>query len=517
VKYILLLLLISISYTREFKVASYNVENLFDDVVNGSEYDEYIIGRHNWSRHMVEIKLNNISEVLCELDADIVGLQEIENEAILLRLQKRLKRVGCPYRYRAITTQKRKVAINVALLSRYPILSKREIKVNYSPYDRNILETKIGIDGYTLTIFVNHWKAKSRNGKESRRVNYAKALMERVSKLSKGREYLILGDMNSNYDEYRVIDDRLNDTRGKTAINHILNSIIDDKMVSKEDIISLDKKLHYNLWLELPPLYRWSHNYYGRKGAIDHILLPYRLFDGKGIDYINGSFGVLRDRFLFTKERWIYSWQYSHSRHLGGGYSDHLPIYASFDTKPYRADQVIEAKSEDIETLYDIDRLTHPIELKGATLILKRGDSGIIKQRAKGRAIYLYKTARELEEGKRYDIVVGQIANYKGLKEIIEIDSIKELKSIDIDDYYLHQELLRIDDPTLQNQIFIDIVGVYRDGYLYRDDQKIPIYFKKRRSKPNDGDRVVLKYAHLGEYKTPQLIIYSSDDFDIMR
>jgi len=517
VRYILLLLLLSISYAREFKVASYNVENLFDDVVDGSEYDEYIIGKHNWSSRMVEIKLNHISEVLCELDADIVGLQEIENEAILVRLQKRLKRVGCPYRYRAITTQKRRIAISIALLSRYPILNKREIRVNYSPYDRNILEAKIDIDGYPLTIFVNHWKAKSRNGKESRRVIYAKALMKRVERLPKGSEYIILGDMNSHYDEYRVIDSRLNDTRGKTAINHILNSIIDDKMVSEENIILLDDKLHYNLWLELPPPYRWSHNYYGRKGAIDHILLPHNLFDARGVDYINNSFGVLRDRFLFTKEGWIYSWRYKHSKHLGGGYSDHLPIYASFDTIPYRADPEKVAKIGDIEDLYNIDRLTHPIELKGATLILKRGDNGIIKQRAEGRAIYLYGTARGLNEGMRYDIVVDQIGSYKGLKEIIEIGSIKELKPIDIDDYYLPQELLNPNDPTLQNQIFINIVGIYRDGYLYVDDQKIPIYFKKRRYKPNDGDRIVLKYAHLGEYKTPQLIIYSREDFDILR
>ncbi|HHH37402.1 MAG TPA: hypothetical protein ENK77_02160, partial [Epsilonproteobacteria bacterium] len=93
-----------------FVVASYNVENLFDDAKNGSEYDDYIPGRHNWTSRMVEIKLNHTAEVLCDLDADIVALQEIENEAILARLQKRLKRVGCPYPYRAIT-HKKKTAI----------------------------------------------------------------------------------------------------------------------------------------------------------------------------------------------------------------------------------------------------------------------------------------------------------------------------------------------------------------------------------------------------------------------
>jgi endonuclease/exonuclease/phosphatase family metal-dependent hydrolase len=121
--FLLLLLPILLSATT-FKVASYNVQNLFDDIRNGSEYDDYIPGKHNWTSRMVDIKLNHTAEVLCDLDADIVALQEIENESILIRLQKRLKRVGCSYPYRAITRMKR-TAIHMALLSRFPILDER--------------------------------------------------------------------------------------------------------------------------------------------------------------------------------------------------------------------------------------------------------------------------------------------------------------------------------------------------------------------------------------------------------
>lgn len=37
---------------------------------------------------MVDIKLNHTAEVICDLDADILGLQEVENRSILNALQK---------------------------------------------------------------------------------------------------------------------------------------------------------------------------------------------------------------------------------------------------------------------------------------------------------------------------------------------------------------------------------------------------------------------------------------------
>ena len=64
-------------FSTPIKVATYNVENLFDADYQGSEYEAYIPGKHNWNRRMVEIKLNHIAEVICDLNADILGLQEV--------------------------------------------------------------------------------------------------------------------------------------------------------------------------------------------------------------------------------------------------------------------------------------------------------------------------------------------------------------------------------------------------------------------------------------------------------
>ncbi len=501
----------------EFKVASYNVENLFDDKIDGTEYKEYRVGRHNWSTHMVDIKLNHISEVLCEVDADIVALQEIENVAILQRLQKRLKRVGCPYRYRAITSKKKSVAVNVALLSRYSIKKKREIAINYSKHDRNILEVKLDIDGYPFTLFVNHWKAKSRNGTESRRVHYAKALLQRLKKLPKRVEYIIVGDTNSNYDEYRLLTKKNNDTNGITAINHILQTIKNGRLITKEDISKLDALYHYNLWLEYPPYKRWSHNYYGHKGAIDHILIPHQLVDGENIDYINHSFGVSKVPILFTTKGWINRWQYKHGKHLGKGYSDHLPIFASFSTKAYQKDTKQIPKDSTIEALYRVEKITQPIKLSHATLLFKRGDNGVIKQSKDGAAIYLYGSARGLEEGKIYDIVVEQIADYKGLKEITKLNAVKRGVNEELQSYYRTQESLSMNKTRDQNQIFVNLRAIYKKGRVVIDGKQIPIYFIKRAYRPTDGSRLTIDYAQLGYHDGLQLIIHSDKDFSIER
>jgi endonuclease/exonuclease/phosphatase family metal-dependent hydrolase len=514
--HLLLLLLVPMLLNAiEFRVASYNVENLFDDVRNGTEYDDYVPGRHNWTPRMVEKKLDHTAEVVCDLDAEIVALQEVENERILLRLQKRLKRVGCDYRYAAVT-HKSTSAIQVALLSKYPIIEKRELRVNYSPYDRNILEVKVKIGENPLLLFVSHWKSKSRSGTESRRVIYAKVLKKRLESLPKESEYIILGDFNSHYDEFRQLQRRLNDTGGKTGINTVLCTSRSGCMLDKQSICCRGEQGLYNLWMELPPAQRWSHKFYGRKGAIDHILLPHSLFDGKKIDYVNHSFSVFKPAYLFTRKGWINSWVYESGKHKGRGYSDHLPIYASFSTEPFVTDRKAEISIGKIEDLYGVEKLSHPLLLPGCSVILKRKDNAVIKQTPDGKAIYLYGSARGLEEGGRYDLTISEVGSYKGLREILRVDKSVRVPSVPIDTYYLDMTKFDPNNPILQNQVFVGIKGIYRNGWLESEGKKIRIYFKNKRWRPSDGSLLLLHYGHLGYYRSPQLVIYERDDFAIL-
>ena len=510
-RYILLLLLPLVLYAKPFKVASYNVQNLFDMRIDGSEYKEYIPHQHNWNEEILEIKLNHIAEVICDVEADIIGLQEIENSHILARLSKRLQKVGCGYRYSAISHTKGS-SIQVALLSNYPIKSQRDIEVGYRV--RDILEVDIDLDGTNLKIFVNHFKAKSRDGVESKRVASAKALMSRIMSMPKDREYILLGDFNSDYNEYLNINKKLDDTNGTVAINDTLQTKIEDRLLTKEDMIKNKRGIHYTLWQEITPHNRWSYKFYGKKGSVDNILIGHNMFDGKGIDYINNSFGVYRGSYLFTGKGYINSWEYKNHQHKGRGYSDHLPIYAYFDKKTFEPDTInSNIPTKDIEYLYTIEKLPSPIYLKDIVVVKKIKNNAIIKQTPKGRGVYLFGCADELEEGYRYDIRVDSITTYYGLKEITQIYIKKRNSHIDTSPYYLTQKNLK---DIRANEIIKDIEGVYKDGFLYIDGNKIAIHFRKKRDKPKNHTRIKINYAHIGYYNGVNLVIQSKKDFTIL-
>ena len=513
-RYLFLFILPFLLFSKPFKVATYNVQNLFDAQYQGTEYKEYVPGRHNWNKKMVEVKLNHTAEVICDLDADILGLQEIENSTVFEALLKRLKRVGCEYRYSAIT-HKKGAAIQVALLSRFPIKNRRELQVSYTPYTRNILEIEVDVHGKYLTLFVNHWKSKSRKGFESKRIKYAKRLQKRILSIPATKEYIILGDLNSNYNAHLTLNEKLNDSNGVTGITDVLKTIQSGKLIQEHQILKTGRASHYNAWQELAFKHRWSHKFYGNKSTLDHILLPPVMFDAKGLDYVNDSFTVFKAPHLFTKKGYINSWQYKNGKHLGKGYSDHLPVYAFFDNKPYVADKrsykVSKTVSTNIETLYATDTLKQPVALKDVVVVLKRGRYAVVKQTANGRGIFLYGCVNGLKEGMKYDLLVQDITSYKGLKEITDMVKIKEKGRVDLNPFYGSFNSMR------QNEVLKEFVATYKNRNLYINGKKIPVYFKNKKLTPKNGSKLKIHYAHLGYYKKLQLVIYSEKDFEIIK
>ena len=82
-KKIFLLIFFSIKLLSvDFKVATYNVENLFDLNNDGTEYKEYKPNSRYWNKKALNIKINNITKVLKDLNASIICLQEIESQKL---------------------------------------------------------------------------------------------------------------------------------------------------------------------------------------------------------------------------------------------------------------------------------------------------------------------------------------------------------------------------------------------------------------------------------------------------
>ena len=72
-------------HTESIKIAFYNVENLFDTIRNPLTYDAEFTPRgvRRWNTERYRHKISHIAQVLDELQADIIGLAEIENEEVL--------------------------------------------------------------------------------------------------------------------------------------------------------------------------------------------------------------------------------------------------------------------------------------------------------------------------------------------------------------------------------------------------------------------------------------------------
>ena len=313
----------------EVKIATYNIENLFDLKYSGHEYEEYIPNTAwRWNAATYRSKLKNISKVIVDMAPDIIALQEIESLYALKDLRVQIQRDGLYFPYYAIAASKN-TTVKVALLSKYP-LQGQELRVTASYKYRNILEAKVQLGNEPLYIFVNHWKAKS--GPESRRIVSAKALKKRLNTLG-NVNYLLLGDFNSDYRENETFirKRKFNDTKGITGINHILKTTLHNEPVTLKSLQQC-QSCAYNLWYELPKKVRWSHKYRGKGEGLDNMIISPKLADTKGLEYQKESFKKFDAPYLFKKGK-IYRWQRSRSypkHHMAKGYSDHLPIYATF-------------------------------------------------------------------------------------------------------------------------------------------------------------------------------------------
>lgn len=330
---VLLLLFLSLVLgDTELKIASYNVENLFDLKKSGHEYKEYIpFTKSKWNKTSYKTKLQNISRVIKDIDADIIALQEIESAQALRDLKKTLKRAGVYYPYFKIADRKN-TTIKVAFLSKIPFVYVKELRVTSSYRYRNILEAKFKINNKDLYLFINHWKAKS--GPESQRIVSAKALLKRVKQLGFDKNIIALGDFNSDYEEYKRFKKqrRLNNTNGKTGINHILKTTKQQDKVSKTNYV---ENSFYNLWYDVDEKDRFSYIFRGKKEALDNILVSQALLNRDNIYYKQDTIKSLKSSYLFKGKR-IYRWQTTRRQprvHKNKGYSDHLPIMANFIVK----------------------------------------------------------------------------------------------------------------------------------------------------------------------------------------
>jgi len=500
-KYFILAIVLCFSLSaKTFTIASYNVQNLFDLKNDGTEYKEYNPNKNKrWNKSALNTKLKNIQKVINDLNPTIIALQEIESKHAFENLKQKLPQ----YKYGAFLKNK-DTAIGVAILSKIPIIKTSKIKIySNKSYSRPILKVRLKIQNKEFIVYINHWRSK--RAPESYRIDYANSLKkELVSLDNKGIDYIVLGDFNSNYNESETIkyEKDLNDTFGVTAIN---------------DILQKPLKLQ-NLWYELPYSERFSYKYHNQNTTPDSIILSKNLYDKYGISYIDNSFKVFKPFYLYKNKK-IKSWNFVHIKNNLNlkGYSDHLPIIATFNTNPFKKIKTKDTSNFTIKTLYDIEKISTPIRLKNVAVLYKVKNSAILKQK-NNRAIWAYNCANNLEIGKLYDITISKIGRYNGLKEIKKIDNTKFIKKIDsIKKYLINSNKIDLHDMKYQNELITNLRGIYKKGYLYFDKNKIKLYIKDKKLLIKDGQKVIIYRAHLSNFRSKvQLVIYKQSDIDVI-
>lgn len=468
---IIFFIFLSSIFAKDINVATYNVENLFDGVNEGSEYKDYRVSRYGWNKNMANIKFDHTIKAIRLIKADIIALQEIENQNLLTRMAKKLG-----YRYFAFTKPIGS-PVGVGVLSKYPIIDKESIKPGIDKM-RDFLHVVVDIKGKHLGLWVVHFPTQKYP--LSKRLKVAKTLKRAVEK-SNDKEFLLLGDFNTKISSNSILQ------RTFGALN--------------------DKKGYYDPWFSLSFSNRYSQVFYGRKSALDRIILNEGMFDKKGLEYKKNSFKVIKSDFLSDEKgypnRWKMRGKHSKKRHQGEGYSDHFPVMLTITTNPQKN---IEPKNMSIDNLYEQKNGNCDIKIQKATVIYKKRDGLILSQKSRG--IYVYRAGFNLKIGHQYDLIVKSIKEYKGLKEITSLEILKDYGKINnLKDYYLSP--IKLKNAKISD-VIKNISGIYKKGYLLTENGKISLFFRDKQ-RVKDGDFLDITMIRVGIFKDKLQLIWEKD------
>ena len=362
----LLLATAVVALARPFMIVVYNVENLVD--ADGKALlEDY--GPHRYTPAHVLTKVQNVATILAKFEngrgPDVILFQEIEDDltparrpidyAAILRhysnttieqmlgpkfdaaiadlpsealLAKAMADRGMTG-YNIVVAEnptpsggRRTLAQVCVIFTRFPVLETR----SHATVDaRAILEVKIDVDGHPLYLFNNHWKSGASDpGTEKIRIENARTLRTRIDQLLKedpNVDIVIGGDLNSQYNQ-RV---RYRRTMDVTGINDVLGS------QGNELAIRGPARDLYNLWHELPPAERASDTFRGQWGTLMNLIVSRGLYDYRGVQYIDNSFGVAKLAGLNVDDKGLPR-RWSFAGPAGSGFSDHFPLYAKFTT-----------------------------------------------------------------------------------------------------------------------------------------------------------------------------------------
>ena len=194
---------------NELVVMTWNVQNLFDAVSQGSEYPEFDPESGTWNTFLYHLKLAATAEVIKSPESgnpDVLLLQEVENAGVVQDLLNTYLK-GSGYEFTDISGEDYG-AVHTAILSRYPLenIQSHAVWGSGLSEQRFIMEYRLKVNGRNVIIFNDHWKSKAGSDPGTEERLAAAAVLEAASLNALEESSLVVagGDFNCEYDTFSM-------------------------------------------------------------------------------------------------------------------------------------------------------------------------------------------------------------------------------------------------------------------------------------------------------------------------
>ena len=292
-------------------VATWNVQNLFDAVYDGNEYEEYTPSS-GWTRSAYESRLTGLRRVLNELPPSggyILVLNEIEGPNVVEDLIKSHDMIKIGLCYYACTEEDWS-PIQIAVASSIPITSAHVHAVGEEL--RPVLEVCFDTDCGRVFVLACHFKSNvggvdETEGSRLKAASVVARIARNLEAENPGSLVLVCGDLNEECAVGKALSEA-----GPLPCS-----------------ASFERGQWYDFWRD-PEEVCWpggSYWYDGSWRGYDHILIPLAGGDFCGWDY--SGCGVVFSNSQRTADGKPFSWD----RRLLKGISDHLPVWVKFECR----------------------------------------------------------------------------------------------------------------------------------------------------------------------------------------
>jgi endonuclease/exonuclease/phosphatase family metal-dependent hydrolase len=312
------------SNTQTLKIATYNIYFLDDGISQERKY--------------------NLQAVIQDLDADVIGFQEINNQSALLNI--------LPQNYALAMIDDPNEVQEVALAVQKPfkIVSSKYVFPDTAyddafPRSRNLLQVDVQAYGKEFTILVHHFKSRygGRTKTDPRRIKASVMIVDYIRNGLSGKNVIVLGDFNDNPDDRALNVLEYGNPDAPGGIDELEDSFLfntSEQLVEKDycswgynyrykdiesdtfDLVVVGSRAENNKWRDKE--YDYWEDVEIKDVLLDQILVSMNLKE-KILDsgVYNGAAAVrgTSSRIKFTDDGLIYT-------ERGSFASDHVPVWA---------------------------------------------------------------------------------------------------------------------------------------------------------------------------------------------